>query len=79
MPIGGIGGKDGSGSFVDTPMPSEFNENGSIPEGSAGIYDGKGGCPTFAEYSRTSSPNGVREKFYDKSNPLPSGEADHFD
>lgn len=65
------------GSFVDTPMNNEFNKEGKIPEGGPGEYN-KGGCPTFDEYPRTSSPNGVREKFIEKEIPWPSGEGDQF-
>jgi hypothetical protein len=66
-------------NFVDTPMSPMFNEDGDVPEGSAGNYDGQGGCPEFAAYPRTKSGNAVREKFYEKSMPNPSGEPDHFD
>jgi hypothetical protein len=66
------------GDFVNSPMSDTFQKNGSIPEGSAGVYDGDGGCPIFGEYKRTKSGNGVREKFYEKSMPNPSGEPDQF-
>lgn len=62
--------------FVCTPMEhEEFNKNGKIPEGSAGIYDKDEASP-FSEYTRTSSPNAVREKFYEKSIGKVSGEPD---
>lgn len=65
------------GEFVDTPMPSEFNRNGKIPEGGPGEYDGID-CPEFSSFQRTSSPNAVREKIIDGSVPKPSGESDQF-
>lgn len=66
------------GKFVDSPMDnSDFNP-GTIPNGSAGVYDGDD-CPPFSEYKRTPSPNAVKEKVklggkYEK----PSGESDQF-
>ncbi len=66
------------GDFVDSPVTGEFQKQGSIPEGSAGVYD-ETDCPPFNGYKRTSSPNGVKEKFYERSiGPTPSGEADQF-
>ena len=64
------------GDFVTTPMPKEFVKDDH--EGGPGIYD-KSDCPPFGNYPRTPSPNAAREKFYEKSIPSPSGEADHFD
>lgn len=67
------------GEFVDSPMTgSDFQKQGSIPEGGKGRYN-KTGCPVFDEYSRTPSPNSVKEKFIEGEIPAPSGEYDHFD
>ena len=68
-----------SDNFVDSPMPSEFNKQGKIPEGSSGIYD-RSKVPPASEYVRTPSPNSVREKFFEGSlgDVKPSGEKDQF-
>ena len=65
------------GEFVCTPMHgSDFDKQGNIPEGSAGVYDNSNESP-FDEYPRTKSSNGVREKFYEKAiGSSPSGEPD---
>ena len=66
------------GSFVDSPMSSEFQKDGKIPEGGPGTYNGCKEGP-FAEHGRTSSPNAVPELTYDKSlKEKPSGESDQF-
>jgi hypothetical protein len=63
--------------FVDTCVPDCFNKNGAIPEGSKGIYDHDEAAP-FSGYTRTSSPNAVKEKFYEGTIVTPSGESDQF-
>lgn len=63
------------GEFVDTPMSSEFVKQGKIPEGSPGIYD-NASVPPQNGYPRTSSPNAVKEKFFEKSVGPVSGEPD---
>jgi hypothetical protein len=65
------------GSFVDTPMSSEFNKQGSVPKGSPGTYDGDD-CPIFDGWHRTKSPLGEPEKTFEKAMPTPSGENDQF-
>lgn len=66
------------GKFVDTPMSDFFNHEGSVPEGSSGVYNGDD-CPPFSEYKRTGSPNGVKEKIKDGGKyEKPSGESDQF-
>lgn len=64
--------------FVCTPMDDEpFQKQGEIPEGSPGKYNGSTASP-FSEYERTSSPNAVREKFFEKAIGKISGEGDQF-
>ena len=63
--------------FVDSVMSDCFQKNGSIPEGSKGTYDHDEAAP-FSGYTRTPSPNGVREKFYEGTIVTPSGESDQF-
>ena len=66
------------GDFVDSPIcGSDFMKDGKIPEGSAGTYDNSKVAP-FTEYARTSSPNAVKEKFYEGTIVTPSGEPDQF-
>jgi hypothetical protein len=64
-------------AFCDSPMSSEFNKQGSIPEPGPGVCDGDP-CGPFGEYRRTPSPNAVKEKIFDGSVPKPSGEDDMF-
>lgn len=65
------------GSFCDSPIGSEFNKDGKIPEGSPGVYD-NAKVPPQSEYARTPSPNSVKEKFFEEAMPKPSGENDQF-